>query len=316
MPGRGFRRWLSVGIGMSNPLHRRPGMETTMADLLPGVVPSPDSDGPRRLGPDGEGAPLHPPDGADAPLHPPDGEGARRLVPAGAAQALAAQFAGVARALAAEQTVDKTLARLVELAIGIIPGCHHAGVTVVRRGRPETPAATDEVPAAVDALQYETGQGPCLSAIRERAVYRTGDLATDDRWPAFAGAAAARTGVHSMLAYRLFTEGDTLGALNLYSRERDAFDDATVPIGTILAAHAALAFDRARDREQISGLEQALSSNRTIAMAIGMLMATHRIKEREAFDLLRVASQRSNRRLRDIAEDVVRTGGLRRGPGA
>jgi GAF domain-containing protein len=277
-----------------------------MADLLPRVIPSPDGDGSRRLVPDGEraGRLLA------------DGHGVRRLVPAGAAQALAAQFAGVARALAAEQTVDKTLARLVDLAIGIIPGCHHAGVTVVRRGRPETPAATDEVPAAVDALQYETGEGPCLSAIREHAVYRTGDLAADDRWPAFAGAAVARTGVRSMLAYRLFTEDDTLGALNLYSRERDAFDDATVPIGTILAAHAALAFDRARDREQISGLEQALSSNRTIAMAIGMLMATHGIKEREAFDLLRVASQRSNRRLRDIAEEVVRTGALGKRPGA
>jgi hypothetical protein len=31
--------------------------------------------------------------------------------------------------------------------------------------------------------------------------------------------------VCSVLAYRLFTEADTLGALNLCSRERDAFDD-------------------------------------------------------------------------------------------
>jgi GAF domain-containing protein len=234
----------------------------------------------------------------------------RALLPAGDAQALAAQFAGVARALAAEQTVEETLARLVDVAVAIIPGCHHAGVTVVRRGRPETPAATDEVPAAVDAIQYETGQGPCLSAIAEHAVFRTGDLAMDDRWPAFAAPAVARTGVRSVLAYRLFTDEDTLGALNLYSREPDAFDDDTVPVGTILAAHAALAFARARDREQISGLEQALASNRTIAMAIGILMATHRIKEGEAFDRLRVASQRSNRRLREIADEVVRTGEL------
>ncbi|HEU4346883.1 MAG TPA: GAF and ANTAR domain-containing protein [Actinoplanes sp.] len=247
-----------------------------------------------------------------APL-PEDDDVALRLVPVGPAQELAAQFAGVARALSAEQTVDKTLARLVDVAVDIIPGCHHAGVTVVRRGRPETPAATDEVPAAVDALQYETGQGPCLSAIREHAVYRTGELAADERWPAFAEA-AARTGVRSVLAFRLFTDEDTLGALNLYSRDRDAFDDETVPIGTILAAHAALAFDRARDREQISGLEHALNSNRRIAMAIGMLMANHRIKENEAFNLLRMASQRSNRRLRDIADEVVRTGGLRARP--
>jgi GAF domain-containing protein len=245
-------------------------------------------------------------DGAVAPPRP--------LVPAGEAQELAAQFAGVARALAAEQTVEETLARLVEVAVAIIPGCHHAGVTVVRRGRPETPAATDEVPATVDAIQYETGQGPCLSAIGEHAVFRTGDLALDDRWPDFAKPAVERTGVRSVLAYRLFTEEDTLGALNLYSSELDAFDDDAVPIGTILAAHAALAFAQAREREQISGLEQALSSNRTIAMAIGILMATHRITDGQAFDLLRVASQRSNRRLREIADEVVRTGELRTVP--
>ena len=245
----------------------------------------------------------------------PNGAEPRTLRPAGPAQELAAQFAGVARALAAEPTVEKTLVRLVEVAVEIIPGCHHAGVTVVRRGRLETPAATDEVPAAVDALQYRTGQGPCLSAITEHAVYRTGDLAADQRWPAFAGPAVRRTGVRSVLAYRLFTEEDTLGALNLYSRQRDAFDDDVVPVGMILAAHAALAFAHAREREQISGLEQALSSNRVIAMAIGILMATHRISEGQAFDRLRVASQRSNIRLREIADEVVHTGELPEVPG-
>lgn len=236
---------------------------------------------------------------------------ARALAPSGPGQELAAQFAAVARALAAEPTVDRTLAKLVEVAVAIVPGCHHAGVTVSRRGRLETPAASDEVPAAVDAIQYETGQGPCLSAIAEHAVFRVGDLTTDDRWPAFAAPTVERTGVRSVLAYRLFTDRDTFGALNLYSREKDAFPDEVVPVGTILAAHAALAYALAREREQISGLEQALSSNRTIAMAIGILMASQQIPEREAFDRLRVASQRSNTRLRDLADEVVRTGVLR-----
>ena len=190
---------------------------------------------------------------------------------------LASQFAAVARALAAEATVAATLRRLVEIARVIVPGCHHAGVTVLRGGRPETPAATDEVSAAVDRVQYESGEGPCLSAILEQPTYRTGDLAAETRWPRFSAPAVARTGVHSVLAYRLFTEADTLGALNLYSREVDAFDDEAEAIGTILAAHAALALARAREREQISGLEQAVASNRSIGMAIGVLMAIRRI---------------------------------------
>ena len=223
---------------------------------------------------------------------------------------LAAQFAVVARALESEPTVSATLQRMVEIARLIVPGCHHAGITVLRRGRPETPAATDQVSAEVDKVQYEAGEGPCLSAIVEQHMFRTGDLGLETRWPKFSTPAVERTGVRSVLAYRLFASGDTFGALNLYSRERNAFDDDAVGVGSILASHAALAFARAREREQISGLEQAVASNRAIGMAIGILMALGRLGPDEAFDQLRTASQRSNRKLREIADEVVHTGQL------
>jgi GAF domain-containing protein len=221
---------------------------------------------------------------------------------------LAAQFAAVARVLQAEPTVDHTLARMTELAVSVIEGCDHAGITVVRRGRPETMAATDDVPARVDAIQYQTRQGPCLAAITDERTYRSHDLATEQRWPQFAHRAAAETGVRSMLAYRLFTHEDTLGALNLYSRDPKAFDDDVVPIGAVFAAHAAMAFAQAREHEQISQLEEAVTSNRRIGMAIGILMTRRRIGSDDAFDLLRTASQLGNRKLRDIAEVVIRTG--------
>src|SRR5262245_43784806 len=49
---------------------------------------------------------------------------------------MANQFAAVARELASEQSVAAALQRLVDIATVIVPGCHHAGVTVMRRGRP------------------------------------------------------------------------------------------------------------------------------------------------------------------------------------
>jgi GAF domain-containing protein len=223
---------------------------------------------------------------------------------------LAGQFAAVARALEAEPTVEATLQRIVEVARLIVPGCHHAGITLLRRGKPETPAATDDVSAAVDAVQYEAGEGPCLSAIVEADMFCTGDLGQETRWPRFSRPAVERTGVRSVLAYRLFTEDDTFGALNLYSRERDAFDDDAVGVGSILTAHAALAFARARERAQICGLEQAVASNRAIGMAIGILMVIRHVGQDEAFDLLRSVSQRTNRKLREIADYVVHTGQL------
>jgi DNA-binding response OmpR family regulator len=57
-------------------------------------------------------------------------------------------------------------------------------------------------------------------------------------------------------------------------------------------------------------LERALASNRTIGTAIGILMAGRRITSDEAFSLLRERSQHSNRRLREVAEDVIYTGTL------
>jgi transcriptional regulator with GAF, ATPase, and Fis domain len=218
---------------------------------------------------------------------------------------LAVQFAAVARALQAEPTVERTLARVAELAVSVIDGCDHAGITVVRRGRPETVAASDDVPARVDAIQYQTREGPCLDAIRQEHTYRSHDLAAETRWPHFAPRAAEQGEVRSMLAYRLFTDEDTLGALNLYAREPKSFDDDVLPVGAVFAAHAALAFAQAREHAQIDQLEQAVASNRGIGIAVGILMVQRRIGSDAAFDLLRGASQLSNRKLRDIADEIV-----------
>lgn len=67
-----------------------------------------------------------------------------------------------------------------------------------------------------------------------------------------------------------------------------------------------------RAQDQVEHLEVALRSSRRIGMAIGILMASDKIPEDEALELLRAASQQSNRKLRDVADDVVMTGMLDR----
>src|SRR3712207_2027208 len=63
-------------------------------------------------------------------------------------------------------------------------------------------------------------------------------------------------------------------------------------------------------RERAAHLERALLSGRRIGMAMGVLMASLRIREQEAFARLRAASQARNVKLRDIAEEVILTGTL------
>lgn len=64
------------------------------------------------------------------------------------------------------------------------------------------------------------------------------------------------------------------------------------------------------NRDRAQHLERALLTNRDIGVALGVLMSTHKITRDEAFGLLRVASQNSNRKLRDVAVEVAETGVL------
>ena len=211
-------------------------------------------------------------------------------------------FAEVARSLLAQEDVQHTLQKIVDLAVETLDGCDCAGITFLKGRQFSTPAASSDVPRAVDAIQYETVEGPCLDAIREHEVFRTGDLGHEGRWPKFSARAQKETGVRSMVCFRLFVNGDTLGALNLYSRSIDAFDDQAVAVGSVFAAHAAVALSTALHDEQ---LEEALQSRDLIGQAKGILMAREHVNADEAFDMLRRASQRVNKKLRDIAREIA-----------
>jgi GAF domain-containing protein len=226
---------------------------------------------------------------------------------------LAEAFADIARRLHGESSPNKVHDRIGRAAVHTVGGCDHAAISLVYRHRAiDTVGATDDVPNQVDAIQYEVGQGPCLNAIAEHEVFMIDDLATDERWPLFSRRAAEDTGVRSMLSFRLFLEEDVLGALNLYSRKVQAFDEQGYAVGTVLATHAAIAMRGAQERDRGDQLEQALASNREIGMAMGLLMARGLMTQDQAFAVLRRASQHLNRRLYEVAAELVETGRLPR----
>lgn len=214
-------------------------------------------------------------------------------------------FAEVARSLLSQQDVQHTLQRIVDLAVETIAGCDHAGISFLKGRTGWTPAASDEISPLVDAIQYETSEGPCLDAIRTHEVFRTPDLGKEARWPLFSTRAVQDTGVRSMMSFRLFVEGDTLGALNLYSQATDAFDDAAQAVGLVFAAHAAVALSTSLHDEQMA---EALQSRDLIGQAKGMLMAREGVNADEAFDMLRRASQRLNVKLREVAAGIIASG--------
>ena len=222
--------------------------------------------------------------------------------------ALALEFAKIARDIQCDSTKSVTLARVVEFAVTTVAGAEQAAITVVKRGRFDTIASTDDLCLTVDQIQHDTGEGPCVESMTDNHVYCSNDLRSEPRFAVFASRAVAETGVLSMLSFRLFTAQQTLGALNLYSTRIAAYDEQSLTRGAIFATHAALALDRAHEREEVQGLERALETNRQIAMAMGIVMADRKCAQDQAFAHLRNVSQSLNRKLRDIAAEVVETG--------
>ena len=215
-------------------------------------------------------------------------------------------LADFAVGMAEAPTLDDALQRALELAIDIVPGCEQAGISLQRDRHVETPASVGPLAQACDRLQEQLGRGPCVTALREADVVRIDDILVDDRWPDFAEG-AAQLGLRSMFACRLATTREVLGALNLYSSEPYAFDADSENLALGYATHVGLALS-AIDKEK--NLRKAMDSREIIGQAMGILMERHRIIASQAFDLMVHVSQRSNVKLRAIAEELVQTGRL------
>jgi GAF domain-containing protein len=227
-------------------------------------------------------------------------------------RARADSFAALAREFAKQPSLAATLEAIVVHTVATIKEAEHAAITVRRpAGKFQTVAATGDLPIRVDEIQYQTQEGPCLQALTDNHVLRSDDLASDPRWPVFGRLASDKTEVVSMMSHRLLLEEDnTLGALNMYSRKPAAFAPLDLTVLDELATHAAIALTLAATRDQNENLRRALESNRTIGVAIGILMTTKLATRQQAFDLLRINSQRSHIKLHDLAEYVIDTGAL------
>lgn len=217
-------------------------------------------------------------------------------------------FADAAKALA-QFNDDNVGETLCELALKLVGG-DHASITSVRGGKATTVAATSVLPEQADKIQYATGQGPCLDAIREHTTFRVDDLRTDPRWPEFGVQAAAELGVRSMLAHVLPVDDQLLGAVNVYAVTPGAFTPQHESLIAILGATAIPALTAARSQDKVHHLERAMHTNRHIGVALGILMCRHKVSLDAAWDLLVKTSQDRNVKVSHLAEGVIATGTL------
>ena len=223
---------------------------------------------------------------------------------------LTVNFSETAQILFSAGSVVDTLSSVVDLAVATIEGCDFAGLFLIEDGLVSTPVHTDPIVVEVDALQHLTGEGPCLDAITEQIIFYAEDLSIDERWSHF-GPQATSAGIRSVLALPLTHEARR-GAINLYARYPSAFGVVDRGKAVILASLATLALSAAHlhenEERRAENLHAALRTRELIGQAEGILMQRERIGANEAFDILRRASQHLNRKLREVAQDLIDTG--------
>ncbi|MDI1460708.1 ANTAR domain-containing protein [Catellatospora sp. KI3] len=260
---------------------------------------------------------------AQAPTRPPEqgrtGEGQADggWTPESYGPLLLASFAELARLLVRSDNLDEILPHVLKQTVEVVAGCTCAAVTLWRDERATAPVATDPVAAELDETAFGTGVGPGPQALSSAQPLYAPRLATDRRWPALA-ATAGQLGVASVLSVGLCTrqpgQWTPVGALTLYGGTEDAFSPQDRELVDILAAYLAVAVTLTGRHEEVerreAALHRALSSRDVIGQAKGILMERQRLSAADAFDVLRHASQRLNRRLVDVAQHLADTGEL------
>ena len=210
--------------------------------------------------------------------------------------------------LSSDTSLRDTLQTVATLSAASIPGCDSAGITLrAANGEDATAAASDDYTLEIDKIQYETNEGPCVTALENLEFIQIDAVSEETRWPRFCER-AAQHGFKSSLSYPVKSNG-TSGALNIYAKRERAFSENAISIGYLMASQATVALQNARtllaSKHLAEELQEALKSRDLIGQAKGILMEREGISDQAAFEMLRTMSQSTNVKLRDVAERVV-----------
>jgi GAF domain-containing protein len=214
----------------------------------------------------------------------------------------------LARLLLGDATVAETLQRIVDVSAGAVPAAAYTGITMLVDEKVTTAVFSDPDVPEIDRAQYETGNGPCVDAFRNGAVYGIPSTERDVQWPEFSRTALSY-GIRSTLSLPLTAAQSRLGALNFYSEQDHGFAEEDHRAAEAFATQAAVVLANLQTfwdaRALGEHLREAMESRATIEQAKGIIIAQSRVGPEAAFEILRMASQRENRKLRDIARQIV-----------
>jgi ANTAR domain len=186
-----------------------------------------------------------------------------------------------------------------------------AAVSVMLSATPrETIYASDQVASDLEELTLTFGEGPCVDAFTGGPLLVADLMASDclALWPVFAPA-AAQAGVRAVFALPLQVGAIRLGVLSLYRAQPGDLDREQLADALVLADTAcALLLDAAQtDGPRPDGHwpEQAAPQHPEVHQATGMIIVQLGVTAAVALIRLRAYAYAHDRRLHDVAADVV-----------
>jgi hypothetical protein len=228
-----------------------------------------------------------------------------------------AQYARISALIAGQPLEQSTpagtagaLRRLCRTAVGVLDVSGVSISLMDQAGSVGLAAASDRNSEFVGELTFSLGEGPCLDAVADRRPVLAPDLArgSASRWPGYVSAAGGY-GVAAVFSFPLQVGAARLGALEVYRDQpgslsasdlTDAFTFAEIATDLLLDGQ-----HRAADGEAPVGLETAMESHIEVHQAQGMVMIQLGVGLAEALSRLRAHAYAQDRRLTEVAGDIV-----------
>jgi GAF domain-containing protein len=220
---------------------------------------------------------------------------------------LARTLIELADTLADDFDLVDLLGRLLERCVELL-GAREAGIMLANdEGRLQAVASTSERMHALELLEVQNEEGPCLDCYLSRAPILNAPL-DGERWPAFS-LRARDAGFARVHALPLRHADATIGALNIFHTDSAVTPTSDLDIAQSLADVATISVlhDRALTHAVTVAdqLQRALQSRVAVEQAKGVLAEALQVDVDAAFELLRGHARDHNEHIADVARRVV-----------
>jgi hypothetical protein len=211
------------------------------------------------------------------------------------------------RLVDAQPTETALLQRICSAAVEAL-SASGAGISVMTTdGTRGVCATSDPVSERVEELQFVLGEGPCIDAFTARRPILAADLSDDGglRWPVYAPA-ARDAGIQAVFAFPLQVGAARLGVMDVFRGRTGPLSGTELQLAFTLAeitVEALLDLQQGTTRDGDAALD--VGRRAELFQAQGMVMMQLGVSISEALVRIRAHAYAENRRLDDVASDIV-----------